>query len=254
MNHTTRKPAVIISAVFVMLLAAAAIGAGGHHGKEAGKCSINKIQSQKKQCCPDPAVKCQSADSDQQCRGCMKKGNCKGNQTSCPVMGGKINKEIFADHDGKRVYFCCNDCMEKFKKNPRQYIRKLEKQGVTPEKIGKPQTSCPVLGKKINKEIFADHDGKRAYFCCNDCMEKFKKNPRQYIRKLEEQGVTLEKIRKQQTSCPVIGGKINKEIFADHDGKRVYFCCSGCTEKFKKNPEQYIRKMEKDGVTLEEIK
>jgi YHS domain-containing protein len=55
-------------------------------------------------------------------------------QTTCPVMGGKINKEIFADHDGKRVYFCCKACVAEFNKDPAKYIKKLEDQGVTLEK------------------------------------------------------------------------------------------------------------------------
>ena len=28
-------------------------------------------------------------------------------QTTCPVMGNPINKDIYADYSGKRVYFCC---------------------------------------------------------------------------------------------------------------------------------------------------
>jgi len=53
---------------------------------------------------------------------------------------------------------------------------------------------------------------------------------------------------KEQVNCPVMGGKINKEIYADHDGKRVYFCCAMCPEPFKKDPAKYIEKMKKDGI------
>lgn len=42
-----------------------------------------------------------------------------------------------------------------------------------------------------------------------------------------------------QTNCPVMGGVINKKIFVEHDGRTVYFCCAGCPETFKKNPEKY---------------
>ena len=52
-------------------------------------------------------------------------------QTICPVEGGRINKKIFVDYEGKRVYFCCNDCPPVFKKDPAKYISKLEKAGVT---------------------------------------------------------------------------------------------------------------------------
>lgn len=54
-----------------------------------------------------------------------------------------------------------------------------------------------------------------------------------------------------QTKCPIMGGDVNKTVFADYAGKRVYFCCAPCTDAFKKDPDKYIEKMEKDGVTLE---
>lgn len=67
----------------------------------------------------------------------------------------------------------------------------------------------------------------------------------------EPKAKTETKEVKVQTTCPLMGGKINKEIFVDHGGKRVYFCCKGCIAPFKKNPQKYIKALEKSGVTLE---
>jgi YHS domain-containing protein len=47
----------------------------------------------------------------------------------------------------------------------------------------------------------------------------------------------------QQTVCPVMGGKINKSVFATYKGKKVYFCCAGCETPFLKNPEKYLSKL-----------
>ena len=47
----------------------------------------------------------------------------------------------------------------------------------------------------------------------------------------------------EQTTCPVMGGAINKAIFIEHQGKKVYFCCDPCKDKFKEAPEQYIAKL-----------
>ena len=55
-------------------------------------------------------------------------------QTTCPVLGGKINKEVYTDYKGQRVYFCCQGCVEPFKKDPEKYLQKMKEQGVTPEK------------------------------------------------------------------------------------------------------------------------
>lgn len=56
-----------------------------------------------------------------------------------------------------------------------------------------------------------------------------------------------------QTVCPVFGGEINKDIYVDYKGKRIYFCCEGCDDEFKKNPEKYMKKLEAQGVELEKI-
>ena len=47
----------------------------------------------------------------------------------------------------------------------------------------------------------------------------------------------------QQTTCPVMAGAINKDIFTEYKGKKVYFCCPGCAAKFKATPEKYLDKL-----------
>lgn len=109
------------------------------------------------------------------------------------------------------------------------------------------QTTCPITGNEINKDLYVDHDGKRVYVCCTDCLAVVKKDPETYIKKLEADGITVAKV---QTMCPVMGGKINKDLYVDHDGKRVYVCCQACVAAVKKDPEKYIKKMEAEGVAL----
>lgn len=46
-------------------------------------------------------------------------------QTHCPVMGNEIEKEVYTDFHGVRIYFCCPPCIEKFEKTPDEYISKL---------------------------------------------------------------------------------------------------------------------------------
>ncbi len=58
-------------------------------------------------------------------------------QTTCPVMGGTITKKLYADHDGKRVYFCCAYCDGVFKKDPQKYLDKLKEQGQEPAVVPK---------------------------------------------------------------------------------------------------------------------
>ncbi len=58
-------------------------------------------------------------------------------QTTCPVMGGAIDKNIYLDYQGQRIYFCCPACIPEFKKDPAKYVKKLEAQGVQLEPVGK---------------------------------------------------------------------------------------------------------------------
>jgi YHS domain-containing protein len=54
-----------------------------------------------------------------------------------------------------------------------------------------------------------------------------------------------------QTTCPVLGGNINKSVYIDYQGRRIYFCCPGCEPEFRKDPEKFLKKLEAQGITLE---
>ena len=39
--------------------------------------------------------------------------------------GNKIDKNVFVEYKGKKVYFCCADCKAKFEAEPEKYLPKL---------------------------------------------------------------------------------------------------------------------------------
>ncbi len=47
----------------------------------------------------------------------------------------------------------------------------------------------------------------------------------------------------EQTVCPVMGNPINKDLFVEYQGKKVYFCCPGCKPEFEKDPAKYVAKL-----------
>lgn len=127
-------------------------------------------------------------------------------QTTCPVMGGKISKELFVEQDGKRIYLCCAGCTDKVKKNFSKYVAELEKKGQKVELLGSAekqektavklseQKTCPVMGGKINKKLYTDYKGQRIYVCCAGCIDTVNKNPEKYISILAEKGEGVEKL------------------------------------------------------------
>lgn len=56
-----------------------------------------------------------------------------------------------------------------------------------------------------------------------------------------------------QTRCPVRKEAIDKRVYTDYQGKRIYFCCPPCVEQFNKNPDIYLKQMEEEGVILEPV-
>jgi YHS domain-containing protein len=62
-----------------------------------------------------------------------------------------------------------------------------------PSAAAKPQSLCPVLAFPINKSLFVDYEGKRIYFCCDGCQKEFNQDPAGHVKKMEDQGVLLEK-------------------------------------------------------------
>lgn len=102
-------------------------------------------------------------------------------QTLCPVSGDAVNKSVYVDYQGQRVYFCCDKCPAKFKADPEKYFAQFAKEGIVPENI---QTVCPVTGEEITKASHTDYKGRRVYFCCDKCIAAFQKDPEKYLKTL----------------------------------------------------------------------
>lgn len=92
---------------------------------------VGQVMADDKPCC---------VSDDKKCAACTSEASVKtteANQTKCPVMGGDVNKTVFSDHKGKRVYFCCKPCSEAFSKDPDKYLEKMKKEGVILEETPK---------------------------------------------------------------------------------------------------------------------
>lgn len=62
-------------------------------------------------------------------------------------------------------------------------------------------------------------------------------------KKKTEPTVTTNVEVSEQQMCPVMDAPINKELYTEYKGKKVYFCCSGCEGTFLKEPEKYLDKL-----------
>ena len=119
--------------------------------------------------------------------GCTEEPELKP-QTNCPVMGGTIDKNVYTDYQGQRIYFCCPACKPKFLDDPEKYMQKIAEDKILLESV---QEFCPVMTSHelpclINKNIHTDYKGRRVYFCSEDCKNSFLKDPEKYLKHLDE--------------------------------------------------------------------
>ncbi len=117
------------------------------------------------------------------------------NQKLCPVMRGKINKEIYADYENKRIFLCCRGCETRFRVKPEFYVKQMEKRGVVLRKLRK-QSKCPVTGEGVTKEHFIDIREKRIRLCSKKCGDIVRKYPLRYLRIVSDNGEYPENIEK----------------------------------------------------------
>ncbi len=108
-------------------------------------------------------------------------------QVTCPVMNGGIDKSLYVDAKGKRIYVCCSGCIDIVKKDPEAALKKLAELGETPFDIPIEQKECPVMGGAINKDLFYEYEGKKLYVCCQACLDTVKKDPAKYAEKIANQ-------------------------------------------------------------------
>lgn len=158
-------------------------------------------------------------------------------------------KGMFADHRGYRYYFCCEGCVPTFKKEPAKFA---SAPNIPVARAPQPASlACAVLTdhkvdvkEALAKKMFADHEGKRYVFCCAGCPAAFKADPAKFAKNA---AINLpEASYPKEIKCAVnTGGTVNvadatkKGNFADHNGKRYFFCCANCPNAFKKDPAKY---------------
>lgn len=120
-------------------------------------------------------------------------------QTKCPIRGGDIDKDVFIDHEGKRVYFCCPGCDTTFMKDAEANIKKMEAEGIAVAEAPIQQQTCVISGEPIDEDVHIDVEGERVYFCCKMCIGSFKKNAEANLKKVQEQ--KAEAVKKEKKAA-----------------------------------------------------
>ncbi len=102
---------------------------------------------------------------------------------------------------------------------------------------------CPISGKAVDLKVKTMTDDGPVFFCCEGCSKKFTADPAKYKEQVAAQRKALAHLPKVQETCPLSGKPISKEAFVQADGKKVYFCCKGCSGKYEADPAKYKAKL-----------
>jgi hypothetical protein len=73
---------------------------------------------------------------------------------TCPVMGGKINKDVFTIVGNRLYYFCCGGCIGAFEAEPEKFLKKLEGAEERVLKVTNEDGKCPVSQLEANLNFF----------------------------------------------------------------------------------------------------
>jgi YHS domain-containing protein len=89
----------------------------------------------------------------------------------CPVSGGPVSEKYRTEYKGQYVYVCCEGCLTDFNKNPEAFVAKMSKEERDAIAINE---VCPVSGEPIDKTKSVEFEGRKVYFCCDHCVDKYK--------------------------------------------------------------------------------
>jgi YHS domain-containing protein len=77
----------------------------------------------------------------------------------CVVSGAPAKEDKFVEKDGKKVYFCCENCPKAYEKDPDKFTAKVHHQWAKTDQIV--QVACPFSGEALDPEQKIEVDGER---------------------------------------------------------------------------------------------
>ena len=101
------------------------------------------------------------------------------------------------------------------------------------DKVDLSTIKCPISGRAIDETRTVEHKDAKVYFCCPNCINAFKKDPKneKFAAKVNYQLVATKQAKQQ--ACPLSGQKLKDgtEVEVGYAEVKVAFCCPNCQKK-----------------------
>jgi len=94
-----------------------------------------------------------------------------------------------------------------------------------------PELKCPVCGRGAGKEVIAEHNGGKVYFCCDKCAKAFVAKSSEFAAKANLQLVQSGQFK--LVKCPLEGYTLNPVTAMEVGAVKVLFCCKGCKNEVR---------------------
>lgn len=115
--------------------------------------------------------------------------------------------------------------------------------GAMSASAGEAQTTCPISGKPVNGDYYADVDGFRVFTVGEAEADAVRKDPAKAFARLaraKEAAVPVVWV------CPSMMNPVGPEYpFVQKDGKRIYYCCRPCQPRIANNFKQAAATMKR---------
>ncbi len=160
-------------------------------------------------------------------------------QVACPLSGNAVNELQTTNVGGVAVAFCCGGCKGRVEgaenesaKSEMVFASAAFDKGfaAVQDEIKLEGVKCMFMVRKdVNPEKFAEFEGGKVFFCCDNCLKRFHSKPEDFTTKAHHQLVRTGQVK--QTACPISGHDVADGVVTEVAGVKVGFCCENCQAK-----------------------
>ena len=152
-------------------------------------------------------------------------------------------------HEGRELRFANQANADKFKADPASVLKSVDQKLIALQTPTYPLDTCLSTGEKLGsmgKPADIIHGNRLVRFCCEGCVDDFKKNPEAALKKIDAAVIEKQAKAYPVKTCVVSDeqlGSMGKPIDVVLGTQLVRLCCDGCADTLAKNPGVYLQKL-----------